>query len=57
MGGMVRLTRSAVDCPWPSRHGATPHSAVTNIAIRETPDRRNVTWMEKVSDETYLAGP
>lgn len=38
-------------------HGATPHSAMTHIAIQEALDGKNVTWMEKVSDEEYLAGP
>jgi quercetin dioxygenase-like cupin family protein len=38
-------------------HGATPHSSMTHIAIQEYLDGRNVTWMEKVSDEDYLAGP
>lgn len=38
-------------------HGATPHSQMTHIAIQEALDGKNVTWMEKVSDEEYLAGP
>jgi len=38
-------------------HGATPHEAMTHVAIQEALDGKNVTWMEKVSDETYLAGP
>jgi len=37
-------------------HGATPHEAMTHIAIQETKDGKNVTWMEKVTDEEYLAG-
>ncbi len=36
-------------------HGATPHSAMTHIAIQESVDGKNVTWMEKVTDEQYLA--
>lgn len=38
-------------------HGATPHDAMTHIAIQEAKDGKNVTWMEKVTDEQYLAGP
>jgi len=46
-------------CPKDKKHwhGATPHSAMTHIAIQEALDGKNVTWMEKVSDEEYLAGP
>jgi hypothetical protein len=29
---------------------------MTHIAIQESLDGRNVTWMEKVTDEEYLAG-
>ena len=45
-------------CPKGKRHwhGATPHSAMTHIAIQESLDGRNVTWMEKVTDEQYLSG-
>jgi quercetin dioxygenase-like cupin family protein len=38
-------------------HGATPHEAMTHIAIQEALDGRNVTWMEKVTDDEYLAPP
>lgn len=38
-------------------HGATPHQGMTHIAIQEALDGRNVTWMEKVTDEEYLADP
>ena len=34
-------------------HGATPTTALTHIAIQETLDGKNVTWLEKVSDEQY----
>jgi quercetin dioxygenase-like cupin family protein len=34
-------------------HGATPHSAMTHIAIQEELDGKVVHWMEKVSDELY----
>jgi len=30
---------------------------MTHIAIQERLDGRFVTWMDKVSDEQYLAGP
>ena len=46
-------------CP-PGRrhwHGATPTTAMTHIAIQESLDGSPVTWMEKVADEQYLAGP
>ncbi len=36
-------------------HGATATMAMTHIAIQEALDGRNVTWMEKVTDEEYLA--
>lgn len=39
-------------------HGATPHEGMTHIAIQESVDGSPVTWMEKVTDEEYLApGP
>jgi quercetin dioxygenase-like cupin family protein len=39
-------------------HGATPTTAMTHIAIQERDaDGKVVDWMEKVSDEQYLAGP
>jgi quercetin dioxygenase-like cupin family protein len=34
-------------------HGATPTTALTHLAVSGTVDSRNVTWMEKVSDEQY----
>jgi quercetin dioxygenase-like cupin family protein len=37
-------------------HGATATTAMTHIAIQEALDGKNVTWMEKVTDEEYLAG-
>jgi quercetin dioxygenase-like cupin family protein len=44
-------------CPAEHRHwhGATPYMGMTHIAIQETRDGKNVTWMEKVTDEQYLA--
>ena len=38
-------------------HGATPTSAMTHLAIQEALNGSPVTWMEKVTDEQYLAGP
>ena len=37
-------------------HGATPTTAMTHIAIQEKLNGKVVDWMEKVSDEQYLAG-
>lgn len=37
-------------------HGAAPNTAMTHIAIAESLDGKVVEWMEKVSDEQYLAG-
>ncbi len=36
-------------------HGAAPTTAMTHLAVTGTVDGRNVTWMEKVSDEQYNA--
>lgn len=46
-------------CPCGRRHwhGATPTTAMTHIAIQEALDGKMVEWMEKVTDEEYLAGP
>lgn len=37
-------------------HGAMPTTAMTHIAIQEYLDGKAAVWMEKVSDEQYLAG-
>jgi len=44
-------------CPPNERHwhGATPTTAMTHLAIQEALDGKVVEWMEKVSDEVYLA--
>lgn len=34
-------------------HGATSTIAMSHIAIQESLDGKNVSWMEKVSDEQY----
>jgi quercetin dioxygenase-like cupin family protein len=36
-------------------HGATPTTAMTHIAIQEALNGSPVDWMEKVTDEQYLA--
>ena len=36
-------------------HGATPTQGMTHIAIQESVDGKAVTWLEKVTDEQYLA--
>jgi quercetin dioxygenase-like cupin family protein len=47
-----------VRCPPNEKHwhGATPTTAMTHIAIVEQLDGKTVEWMEKVTDEEYLAG-
>jgi len=34
-------------------HGASPHTAMTHIAIQEQLGEKLVEWMEKVSDDQY----
>jgi quercetin dioxygenase-like cupin family protein len=36
-------------------HGATPHTAMTHIAIQEALHGKVVDWMEKVSEDQYRA--
>lgn len=36
-------------------HGAGPTTAMTHLAVTGTAEGKNVTWMEKVSDEQYSA--
>jgi hypothetical protein len=36
-----------------ARHGAAPTTAMTQIALQETANGKNVEWLEKVSDEQY----
>ena len=45
-------------CPKDKKHwhGATPDSSMTHIALQESLDGKNVEWLEKVTDEEYLAG-
>lgn len=44
-------------CPKDTRHwhGATPHEGMTHIALQEALDGVAVNWLEKVSEEEYLA--
>lgn len=58
-GKQVQIIRpgDVVACPpgvkhW---HGAGPTTAMTHLAVTGTADGKNVTWMEKVSDEQYNA--
>jgi quercetin dioxygenase-like cupin family protein len=37
-------------------HGASATTAMSHIAVQEQLDGKNVEWMEKVTDEQYLAG-
>lgn len=34
-------------------HGATPTTAMTQVAVQESLNGKNVDWLEKVSDEQY----
>jgi len=43
------------DCSEKHWHGATATTAMTHIAIVESLDGKVVEWMEKVTDEEYLA--
>lgn len=58
-GQPVQVIRpgDVVSCPAGVKHwhGATPGSAMTHLAITGVLDGKNVTWMEKVSDEQYHA--
>lgn len=60
-GGPIVEIRAGdvVRCPPGHKHwhGATPTTTMTHIAIQEHLDGKVVDWMEKVSDEQYLAGP
>lgn len=59
LGKPVQVIRpgDVVACPpgvkhW---HGAGPTTAMTHLAVTGYADGKNVTWMEKVSDEQYKA--
>jgi quercetin dioxygenase-like cupin family protein len=60
-GGPIEEIRpgDVISCPpgvkhW---HGSTPTTAMTHIAIQEALNGKVVDWMEKVTDDQYLAGP
>jgi len=59
-GGPIKMIRpgDVVWCPPGEKHwhGATASTAMTHIAIVERLDGKAVDWMEKVTDEQYLAG-
>ncbi len=57
-GPVERVTPGDVVCFEPDEkhwHGATPTTAMTHIAIYEEVDGKSAEWMEKVSDEQYMA--
>lgn len=59
-GGPVEEIRAGdvIWCPPGHKHwhGATPTTAMTHIALVEQLNGKGVDWLEKVSDEQYLAG-
>jgi quercetin dioxygenase-like cupin family protein len=60
-GGPIAEIRpgDVIWCPPGDRHwhGATPTTGMSHIAIQEALDGKFIEWMEKVTDEDYLAGP
>jgi quercetin dioxygenase-like cupin family protein len=58
-GGAVHEIRpgDVVWCPPNVRHwhGATPHTAMSHIAVQEALNGKVVEWMEKVGDAEYVA--
>jgi quercetin dioxygenase-like cupin family protein len=59
-GGQIEEIRSGdvIWCPPGEKHwhGAAPVTAMAHISIVEQLDGKSAEWMEKVSDEQYLAG-
>ncbi|MDB5078534.1 MAG: cupin [Chloroflexi bacterium] len=59
-GGPKRIIRpgDVVTCPPGEKHwhGATDKTGMSHIAIQEVLDGKPVNWLEKVTDEEYLAG-
>lgn len=37
------------------RHGATPNTALTHVAVAEALEGKVVEWMEKAGDEQHMA--
>ena len=60
-GGAKREIRAGdvVVCPPGEKHwhGATATTAMSHIAIQEALNGKVVDWMEKVTDEEYMAAP
>ena len=56
--GEIRA-RDVVMCPPGEKHwhGGTTTTGMNHIAIQEALDGKVVEWLEKVSDEEYLAAP
>ncbi|MES2181296.1 MAG: cupin domain-containing protein [Pseudomonadota bacterium] len=58
-GGPKREIRAGdvISCPCGQKHwhGASANTAMSHIAIQEALDGKVVQWMEKVTDEEYLA--
>lgn len=58
-GGPKRIIRpgDVVSCPPNEKHwhGATATTGMSHIALQEALDGKAVEWLEKVSDEDYLA--
>ncbi|MCS3744617.1 quercetin dioxygenase-like cupin family protein/alkylhydroperoxidase/carboxymuconolactone decarboxylase family protein YurZ [Xanthomonas arboricola] len=48
-------TGDVVVCPAGVKHwhGASPHSAMTHLAVTGVADGKSVAWLEQVSDDTY----
>jgi quercetin dioxygenase-like cupin family protein len=59
-GGPIKEIREGdvVICPPGEKHwhGATSTTAMSHIALVEKLDGKTIDWLEKVSDEEYLAG-
>jgi quercetin dioxygenase-like cupin family protein len=58
-GGSIEEIRpgDVVWCPPGEKHwhGAAPTTAMTHTAIQESLNGKNVEWLERVTDELYLA--
>jgi quercetin dioxygenase-like cupin family protein len=58
-GKPIQVIRAGdvVSCPAGVKHwhGAAPNRAMTHLAVTGNVEGKNVVWMEKVTDEDYLA--
>jgi hypothetical protein len=53
---VAKLSSAEEDIPWITGLVAGPTTAMTHLHVTGTePDGKNVSWMEKVSDEQYDA--